>query len=61
MAQRLLGMRAAAGYLGIAVSTLYHWVREGHITVVKVGRLNKFRQLDLDELIEQGVRPRKGE
>jgi excisionase family DNA binding protein len=47
-----LSHKEAAAYLGIEESTLYGWVSQRKITVVKVGRLNKYRLADLDAYLE---------
>jgi excisionase family DNA binding protein len=46
----------AAEYLGIARSTLDHWVSDRRIVFVKMGRLVKFRKNDLDRFIAKNVR-----
>lgn len=51
----LWGMDKASEYLGIEKSTLYQITMRRQIPVVKVGRLNRFRQQDLDAWIETHV------
>lgn len=48
---RLLTMEGAAAYLGLEKSTLYEWVSKRKIDYVKVGRLTKFDQQQLDKWI----------
>ena len=51
----LMDMDQAAEYLNIKKSSLYQRCMRKQITVVKIGRLNKFRKSDLDDFIEQNV------
>ena len=50
---RLLTMDEASEYLGISKLTLYGWVSARKLGFVKVGRLVKFKQPDLDKWIDQ--------
>ncbi len=50
---RLLTMDEASEYLGISKLTLYGWVSARRLGFVKVGRLVKFKQQDLDKWIDQ--------
>ncbi|MBX3234795.1 MAG: helix-turn-helix domain-containing protein [Nitrospiraceae bacterium] len=50
---RLLTLAEAAKYLGISKLTLYGWVSARKIRFVKIGRLVKFKQQDLDQWIDQ--------
>lgn len=43
----------AADYLGIKKSTLYDWVVQRKIPHIKVGRLLKFRTVDLDDWLQK--------
>jgi len=50
---RLLNVREAAEFLGIAPGSLYHWVSQGRIPCVRFSaRCLRFRLLDLEEWIE---------
>ena len=49
----LFSIDQAAAYLGLASGTLRHWVSAKRIAYVKVGKLTKFRKVDLDDWIEQ--------
>ena len=51
--RKLLTMDEASEYLGISKLTLYGWVSARKLGFVKVGRLVKFRQQDLEKWIEQ--------
>jgi excisionase family DNA binding protein len=46
-------MDQASEYLGISKLTLYGWVSARKLRFVKVGRLVKFKQQDLDKWIDQ--------
>ena len=50
---RLLTMDEASEYLGISKLTLYGWVSARKLGFVKVGRLVKFKQQDLEKWIDQ--------
>ena len=45
-------IREAAEYLDIGEPTLYRWMRDGKITVRKVGDSTRFLQEDLDAVIK---------
>ncbi len=51
--RKLLTMDEASEYLGISKLTLYGWVSARKVAFVKVGRLVKFRQDQLDRWIDQ--------
>ena len=51
----LLSVKEAACYLKIAVWTLRHWVCQRKIPFVKLGRLVRFRQSDLDAYISKHI------
>ena len=50
---KLLTMDEASEYLGISKLTLYGWVSARKIGFVKIGRLVKFKQQDLDQWIDR--------
>jgi excisionase family DNA binding protein len=50
---RLLTIDEASEYLGISKLTMYGWVSARKIRFVKMGRLVKFKQQDLDQWIER--------
>jgi excisionase family DNA binding protein len=55
----LLTIDEAAKYLGISKLTLYGWVSARKVGFIKVGRLVKFKQEQLDKWIdEHTVKPR---
>ncbi len=51
----LMSRREAAAYLGVAEQTLAIWKTTGRYSLpsVKVGRLVKYRKIDLDAFIER--------
>lgn len=56
----LLTIDEAAKYLGISKLTLYGWVSARKLGHVKMGRLVKFKQAQLDAWIDQHtVKPRR--
>lgn len=54
--KRLLDFEETKEILGIKSSTLYAWVNMRKIKHIKLGRLLKFRQDDIEEFIEQSMR-----
>jgi excisionase family DNA binding protein len=58
--QRVMRVRAAAQYLGgLAPATLYRMAYTRAIPTIKVGRVLLFREADLVELLNRGLRPAK--
>ena len=51
--KQLLNTTEAALFLGISKNTLYDWVNQRKIPFIKIGRLTKFRQKDLESWLEQ--------
>jgi|SoiMethySBSTD1v2_1073268.scaffolds.fasta_scaffold311721_2 excisionase family DNA binding protein len=51
--KRLLTVPEAAAYLGLSKLTIYEWVSQRKIEYVKVGRLVKFDQRQLERWIEK--------
>ena len=54
--KRLLTFEEAKELLGLKSSTLYAWVNMRKIKHIKLGRLLKFRQDDIEEFIELSMR-----
>ena len=50
---KLLTMDQASEYLGVSKLTLYGWVSARKLSYIKVGRLVKFKQDQLDKWIDQ--------
>ena len=56
---RLLIVSEVAEMLSIKPWTLYKWAREGHIPSVKIRGFLRFREEDIEEIVEAGYRPAK--
>lgn len=58
----LLTRREAAAYLGVRVQTLALWACTGRydLPFVRVGRLRKYRQTDLDEFLARNTATQTG-
>ncbi len=54
--KRLLTFEETREILGIKPSTLYTWVNMRKIKHIKLGRLLKFRQDDIEEFVEHNKR-----
>jgi len=59
--EKLLGLNETAEILGVKPPTLYNWISERRITVVKVGRLVKFDPEDVREFIEKNKKHKRKE
>ncbi len=53
--ESLMDMESAAKYLSIKKSSLYQLCMRKQITIVKIGKLNKFRKTDLDAFIDKNT------
>lgn len=51
--KQLLNTEEASEFLGISRNTLYEWVLQRKIPFIKVGRLLKFKQKDLDKWLKK--------
>jgi len=51
--KQLLDTKEASEFLGIKKNTLYEWVIQRKIPFIKVGRLVKFRQEDLESWLKK--------
>lgn len=49
----LIDVHDAAEHLGIAPKTLYKWVECGQIPFVRIGRMVRFRERDLERWVEE--------
>jgi len=57
--KRLLDVKEASEYLGLAESTLYSMVSQRRIPFTKTGRLTKFDRVQLDKwILSNSVPPR---
>lgn len=52
----VIGIQEVSESLGVSVSTLYKWVGEKKIPCVKMGRLVKFRQGDIEKWLNENSR-----
>jgi len=52
MPQNLIGIETVSKQLGISVNTVYAWICQKRIPYVKIGRLVKFDQRDIDAWVE---------
>jgi excisionase family DNA binding protein len=53
VSRKFLTVKEVSGYIGIATDTIYTMVSQRRIPYVKVGRLVKFDQSDLDSWLKQ--------
>ena len=51
--ERLLGIKELAEYLGVKVATVYDWVHMREIPYYKVGRLVKFKAVEIERWLEK--------
>jgi excisionase family DNA binding protein len=61
MQQRLLTVPQAASEMGLSARTVWAWVYQRKIGVVRLGRAVRVPQKSIDELIEFGTVPAKAE
>ena len=50
--QRYLSPQELSHYLGIAIQTVYEWTSQKKIPYIKLGRLVKFDQQEIDEWVK---------
>ena len=50
--EKLLGINEVSDIMGVKINTLYSWVHQNKIPHLKIGRLVKFRQSDLERWLE---------
>ncbi len=56
MQPRLMSVRQIAEVLGVAVQTIYGWVSQGRLPIVKVGRRTMFHPVEVERWIEMRSR-----
>lgn len=54
MEDRWLSAKEVSEYLGVGRSTVYKWIERHELPAHKVGRLWKFRKLEVDAWITSG-------
>lgn len=54
--KRFLTVQEAADEMGIARSTLYMWIREKVLPVLKIRRTIRIRREDLEKLLQKSAR-----
>jgi excisionase family DNA binding protein len=59
MPSKLLTVQESADQLGLSARTIWGWIYERKVEVVRLGRAVRIKQSSLDELIEQGTTPAK--
>ncbi len=50
---RLLNIYEVARFLGVSIRTVYRLVRRGELRAFKVGSVWRFKQDDVDEMLER--------
>ena len=56
----MLSPKEFADRLSISRWTVYAWIQEGRIEAIKLGRLVRIREAELDRLIKEGVQEMVG-
>jgi len=51
----LLNMEQASNFLNVKMSTLYAMTMRKQIRVVKIGKLNRFRRIDLERFVNERI------
>lgn len=51
----LLTPEQAAQYLQVKLSTIYNWSMRKVLPTCKLGRLNRYRKIDLDNFISKNI------
>jgi len=52
--QRLLTVKDAAEFLGCSEAAVRKWIYQGRLPKVKVGRLTRLRQSDVEAFVSDG-------
>jgi excisionase family DNA binding protein len=60
MTTALMNVPQFAEALGVTTACVRRWILERKITSVKVGRLVKLPQSEVDRIIKAGLRPARG-
>ena len=51
---RLLTPKEVTGILGVNLTTLWRWHREGYLTKVYIGDKPRYKQSDIDRILQRG-------
>jgi excisionase family DNA binding protein len=57
MSQKLITLKELAAILNCTLSGVRRWRREGRITAVKIGRLVRVPDTEVDRIAREGLRP----
>jgi excisionase family DNA binding protein len=57
MPARLLTVKESAEQLSLSPRTIWAWIYERKVDIVKLGRSVRIKQSSIDQLIEQGTVP----
>lgn len=49
-----IGVEEAAAYLGVTKETIRNWIKKTDIPAHKIGKLWKFKRIELDEWVKSG-------
>lgn len=56
--KELMNIEETAAYLGVKTGTLYHWISEARIPVIRLSvRAVRFRKSDLDKWLDELTSP----
>jgi len=54
MSDRWLSVEEIADYLGVSKDTVYAWISKRNMPAQRIGRLWKFKTVDVDEWVRSG-------
>jgi excisionase family DNA binding protein len=54
MESEWLTVEEVAQYLKVSKTTVYRWTDEGRIKKYKIGRFNRYKKSELDQVMESG-------
>ena len=60
MPVKLLSVKEASNQLGVSERGLWDWIYQRRIEIVRLGRCVRIRQSVLDEFVQRGTIPAKG-
>lgn len=60
MPTKLLTVKESAEQLGLSSRTIWAWIYERRLDVVRLGRAVRIKQSSIDQLIEAGTTPARG-